>query len=109
LLHSDAAFHAQFVGGFGEVEDGDGIIEDIVHPADAVGGLDQQAGGADLHVVPLHGPHHEAVRAELDGLAVAVEGAMFYFQQHNRRTGYWSPVAATATASRLTRTWTDSV
>jgi hypothetical protein len=83
LFHRDPALDAQFGGGCEKIDERDGVTKNIMDPAHTVLRADFQRGRADLHVMPLQRPHHEPVRAQCDGLAVAIDGDMRDAQQHN--------------------------
>ena len=87
LLDLQAAFDEHLGGGLREVDQGDGVVEDVVNPAEAVCGLDVEGGFADLDVVTLQGPEQQPVGPELDGLGVTVPGEMTDMEPHGGARG----------------------
>ena len=67
-----------------KVHKGNGVIEYIVDPADAMGGLDGQAGGSYLDLMTFQGADQKSVSAQRYWNLVTIMRAMFYAEAHDR-------------------------
>jgi len=76
-LHDHGAEDGKAGGVFDEIDDGDGVVENIAAPDEAVGGEDVERHAFDADIVAFAGTEYEPVPAEDDGLAVGVDGAVF--------------------------------